>query len=66
MRFRTLALAFALVFGCGAVSSVHAADTAEKVAKRNRKRSKQWNKQRAKQAKASKVKPRKATKIKRA
>ena len=64
MRFRTFALALALVFGSGAVSTVHAASNPDKAAKRNIKRNKQINKQRAKQSKAAKVKPRKAAKRK--
>jgi hypothetical protein len=62
MRFRTIALATALVLGCGAVSTVHAAD---KTYKRNVKRNKKLNKSRAKQSKAAKVKPRKARKTRR-
>jgi hypothetical protein len=65
MRFRTIALAMALVLGCGAVSTVHAA-TRGKAPKGTIKRNKKMSKSRGKQSKAAKVKPRKAKKTKRA
>jgi len=66
MRFRTIALAVALALGCGAVSTVHAASTADKKMKRTIKSNQKVSKARAKQANAKvlKVKPRKAKKAK--
>jgi hypothetical protein len=55
MRFRTTALAVALVFGSGAVATVHAAD-AKKVAKQRNKQLKKLNKQRAKNSNAAQYK----------
>ena len=53
MRFRTLALALALTFGSGAVSTVHAAGQNKATQKRDKKL-KKINKQRAKNSNAAK------------
>jgi hypothetical protein len=63
MRFRTMALALALVLGSGALFTVHAADR-DKIAKQRAKDLKKLNKERAKNSNAAKFKPRKAKKIK--
>jgi 3-hydroxy-3-methylglutaryl CoA synthase len=63
MRFRTLALALALVFGSGALSTVHAAEQ-NKALKKRSKELKKLNKQRAKNSNAAKYKPRKGAKTK--
>jgi TATA-box binding protein (TBP) (component of TFIID and TFIIIB) len=56
MRIRTLALVAALVFGSGAVVTVHAASTADqkKAAKERNKQLKKLNKERAKNSNAAK------------
>ena len=63
MRIRTLALAMALVFGGGAVVTVHAADQ-NKIAKKRNKQLKKLNKERAKNSNSAKYKRPKSKPVK--